>query len=88
MNGTLKRLNPAEFQQLHRTESNQAREVQLERAYQPERAKALLMLAKLTRLVEDHDALTRGKRVWGDVGDMERVTASVQIAIDVLESAF
>ncbi len=57
----------------------------VEDAYQQDRAKALLLLAKLTRLVEDHDALTRGKRVWGDVGDMERVTASVQTAIDVLE---
>lgn len=56
----------------------------VEDAYQEDRAKALLLLAKLTRMVEAHDALTRGKRVWGDVGDMERVTASVQVAIDVL----
>ena len=64
--------------------AQEAREAQLENAYQPERAKALLLLAKLTRLVEGHDTLTRGKRVWGDVGDMERVSASVQVAIDVL----
>lgn len=65
--------------------AQEAREAQLEAAYRPERAKALLLLAKLTRLVEDHDALTRGKRVWGDVGDLERVSASLQTAVDVLE---
>ena len=60
-------------------------EAQLESAYRPERANALMLLAKLTRLVEDHDALTRWHRVWGDIGDLERVVSSLQTAVDVLE---
>ena len=54
-------------------------------AYQEQRASLIVLLVKLATLVDEYDAKARGERLWSDVGDLERVAASVQAAIDVLE---
>ena len=45
----------------------------IENAYQPKRAEALLLIARLTKLIGQNDVDNRNTRNWGDVGDMERV---------------
>ena len=57
----------------------------VEDAYQGQRASLIALLVKLATLVDQHDGKARGKRIWSDVGDLERVCASVQTAVDVLE---
>lgn len=57
----------------------------VESAYHEERVKARLLVQKLTALVEAHERRTRETRMWGDVGDLERVLGAVQVAVDVLE---
>lgn len=57
----------------------------VEDAYQGERDSLIVLLVKLATLVDQHDGKGSGQRIWSDVGDLERVAASVQTAIDVLE---
>ena len=57
----------------------------VEDAYQGQRDGLIVLLMKLATLVYQHDGKARGKRTWSDVGNLERVATSVQVAIDVLE---
>jgi len=58
----------------------------VESAYQEGSLKAGLLIQKLAALVEEHERRTRETRMWGDVGDLERVQWAVHVAVDVLEA--